>query len=1169
MSIGPVVKNAPDNVVRSANTSATTTDIVFASTTASTTVAGRATADASKFPILVTQVGTFVSGSGGTRNITLTLGTSSVNLPSVASNTAAQTTGLQTLNTPLLVLDTRATTNRPSFSISVAPTGAGNDFLFGATPTTATTSAGSPGTSPIQISGGDPFTGKLPISFTYLQAPLAPAGLVLTSTNTGGSTSGRITATWNAPTDTGGTSITGYRLQWGTTSAFAGLQEANIDDGSRTYNVDGLTVGTTYFFRVFAKNAVTTAASTFSPASATVSKIPQGTPTNRPRNFTATPSQSVLGRVDLAWQAPIAIPDNPITKYKVYADNVQIGDVASTVTTFAATGLNQRQTYSFTVRALNAYAVNNSTTGPEATPISAKSPGVPTPPQDLEGTSVGTSVNLLWDAPEDVGATGQAGTLTGYDVFKANFTPITATGGTVSTVTRDGVTWNVHLFLSNANFVISNAGSDGEIRYLTVGGGGSGGKSTTVSGGGGAGGFVLRNAFLDSGTYTVTVGAGGASKTIVGVGNSGANSSISGIAESVALGGGGGSDGVSVGAVGGSGGGGASSTTAALAGGLGTTGQGNRGGSGFFNATANNRSGGGGGGAGGVGSNGASATAGAGGAGRSSDIRTGSAVAYARGGIGGRGGVTTAGVAGVGNTGDGGGGSGTGNGGAGGSGIVVISYPTGANAARIARVPATTQTFTHTDREFATSYSYVVRARNTIGDLAANNQTSADSNTLTLAVLITGPANFTVTPSVDTFGRLILSWDAPEAATGYRIFDGNEVLLKELSDVTFYAIDNLTPGETYSYKIKAISEAQPDGGYPSPPEGESAISATPLGGTVQSVPSVSVTNNTNTDFSGDASYAIISVTATTLDYSNPVNVSYPLNDVPTGAGSIDNLTNEDLNGTYTTDDDIAIPTDDTITFTKVGPNILEGTAVSSGTLTNETNVPLVGTFTALAGSLGSTILYTVDSPDVEAVVAEGTVTNETSPAFNLSGAEITAVTEKTISYDVPDAVTTATITDVAVASNVVTITTSAAHNFAVGEEVTIDGLVDDADPQVNYDGTYTITVVPDTTSFRFAKTTANLTEEAASGTATVPLDSAEPSGASGTITNQTNIQVFNGEDIVIDSVTGYNTFTYTPEGSGALLDEDHSSTVEYPLDAVEKVNSEATMDVKYRSGWLA
>jgi hypothetical protein len=81
----------------------------------------------------------------------------------------------------------------------------------------------------------------------------------------------------------------------------------------------------------------------------------------------------------------------------------------------------------------------------------------------------------------------------------------------------------------------------------------------------------------------------------------------------------------------------------------------------------------------------------------------------------------------------------------------------------------------------------------------------------------------------------------------------------------------------------------------------------------------------------------------------------------------------------------------------------------------------------------------------------------------------------------------ATITDVAVASNVVTVTTSTAHNFAVGEEVTIDALEDSEN--FVYDGTYTITAVPDATSFRFAKTADNLPEEAATGTAVVPAGS--------------------------------------------------------------------------------
>ena len=83
----------------------------------------------------------------------------------------------------------------------------------------------------------------------------------------------------------------------------------------------------------------------------------------------------------------------------------------------------------------------------------------------------------------------------------------------------------------------------------------------------------------------------------------------------------------------------------------------------------------------------------------------------------------------------------------------------------------------------------------------------------------------------------------------------------------------------------------------------------------------------------------------------------------------------------------------------------------------------------------------------------------------------------------------ATITDVAVVSNVVTVTTSTNHGFAVGEEVTIDGLEDSE--SVDYDGTYTITVVPTPDTFRFAKTTDPLTEESASGTATVPAGSRE------------------------------------------------------------------------------
>jgi hypothetical protein len=64
----------------------------------------------------------------------------------------------------------------------------------------------------------------------------------------------------------------------------------------------------------------------------------------------------------------------------------------------------------------------------------------------------------------------------------------------------------------------------------------------------------------------------------------------------------------------------------------------------------------------------------------------------------------------------------------------------------------------------------------------------------------------------------------------------------------------------------------------------------------------------------------------------------------------------------------------------------------------------------------------------------------------------------------------------AVTTNVATIGTSAAHGLIVGSTVVISGMGDAA-----YNGTFTITVVPDTTHFKFALTHADETETADAG----------------------------------------------------------------------------------------
>ena len=67
------------------------------------------------------------------------------------------------------------------------------------------------------------------------------------------------------------------------------------------------------------------------------------------------------------------------------------------------------------------------------------------------------------------------------------------------------------------------------------------------------------------------------------------------------------------------------------------------------------------------------------------------------------------------------------------------------------------------------------------------------------------------------------------------------------------------------------------------------------------------------------------------------------------------------------------------------------------------------------------------------------------------------------------------ITNKALTSNVATLTTSAAHGLAVGFEVTVAGV------DATFNGTYTITAVTSTT-FSYAKTAANVTSTAATGT---------------------------------------------------------------------------------------
>jgi hypothetical protein len=299
---------------------------------------------------------------------------------------------------------------------------------------------------------------------------------------------------------------------------------------------------------------------------------------------------------------------------------------------------------------------------------------------------------LLWTGTAAITSIQIGSTSAGYFIANSSFSLYgirkfntsaqpKATGGAIS---FDAVNnkW-VHVFSTSGTFTPT---ANITCEYLVVAGGGSGGCG--AGGGGGAGGYRSSVAgqasgggasaesalSLTSGTnYTVTIGAGGASRS--GADANGFNGSNSVFGSITATGGGAGAGFSGPGVSGGSGGGASFNGT----GGAGTANQG-------FAGGGNSSGGGGGGGAGAVGGGGSSANGFPGGAGVGSTI-TGSSVTRGGGGGGfgsngaggsgggGAGGTTGAATSGTMNTGSGGGGSNGGNAtGAGGSGIVIVRY---------------------------------------------------------------------------------------------------------------------------------------------------------------------------------------------------------------------------------------------------------------------------------------------------------------------------------------------------------------------------------------------------------------------------------------------------------------------------------------------------------------
>ncbi|MGZ4314754.1 MAG: fibronectin type III domain-containing protein [Gaiellaceae bacterium] len=158
-----------------------------------------------------------------------------------------------------------------------------------------------------------------------------------------------VTLTWQAPAD-GGSPILGYRIYRSTAS---GSETFLVDVGNlTTYTDANLTNGTTYYYKVSARNSVGEG-SLSSEASATPT-VAATTP-SAPRNLTASPGKP--RGVALSWQAPSTNGGAPITNYLVYrgtsSGNETLLTTLGNVTSYKDTSATGGQTYWYYVTAKN------------------------------------------------------------------------------------------------------------------------------------------------------------------------------------------------------------------------------------------------------------------------------------------------------------------------------------------------------------------------------------------------------------------------------------------------------------------------------------------------------------------------------------------------------------------------------------------------------------------------------------------------------------------------------------------------------------------------------------------------------------------------------------------------------------------------------------------------